>query len=326
MSGALARLTLRRSLASIKYLTPVPPKAARGLVAQVYGQVVRDFGMYAPPTILHAPAPAALAASWLLLRETLIAHGPAGRVSKEVVAAAVSQRNACPYCVDVHGATLYGLARASTGDPSAAGLVAWTGGGEPDFPADQAPELVGTAVTFHYLNRMVNVFLGESPLPAGPPPAVHGRLLKMLGLMMRPAAARVAEPGLSLDLLPPAPIPADLSWAAGSPVIADACARAYAAIGAAPSVSGGVRALVSARLAAWDGLPPGPSGAWADADVARMPADDRPAARLALLTALGSYQVGPSAVAGFGDRELVEITSWASLAAAREMGARLSVK
>jgi hypothetical protein len=52
---------------------------------------------------------------------------------------------------------------------------------------------------------------------------------------------------------------------------------------------------------------------------------DRPAGRLALLTALASYQVDRSVVRQFragwpDDSTLVELTAWASLAAARRVG------
>ena len=75
----------------------------------MYRQVERDFGMLAPPVALHSPAPEALAAVWVILRESLVATGLAGRPGKEAVAATISLANSCPYCVDVHGATLMGL-------------------------------------------------------------------------------------------------------------------------------------------------------------------------------------------------------------------------
>ncbi|NUP00231.1 MAG: carboxymuconolactone decarboxylase family protein, partial [Nonomuraea sp.] len=60
--------------------------------------------------------------------------------------------------------------------------------------------------------------------------------------------------------------------------------------------------------------------------VAALPPAERPAARLALLTALASHQVDRRAVEEFaatapGDAALVEVTAWASLSAARRVGA-----
>ncbi|HEY2443838.1 MAG TPA: carboxymuconolactone decarboxylase family protein [Streptosporangiaceae bacterium] len=351
MSATLAQRALRRALDQVRYVSPVRPAAATGLVAAVYAQVERDFGMLAPPVALHSPAPGPLAASWIMLRETLVVQGQADRAAKEMVAAAVSVENACPYCVAVHNAALGGLdygrdAAALAGDriesmadPALADVARWARSsgkreaaarGIPPFPADQLAELAGVAVTFQYLNRMVTVFLAESPLPAAVPGPVAGGMMRVLGRMLRSASAGGPEPGASLALLPAAAQPDDLRWAAGSPVIADAFARAIAAIEAAgaSAVPAPVRELVRGELAGWDGQPPGPSRSWAGDMVAGLPAADRPAGRLALLTAFAPYQVVPADIEAFRggqprDEELVALTSWASMAAARRVGAWL---
>lgn len=85
----------------MRYLRPVPPARAEGLVADVYRQVRRDFGTLAAAMTLHSPVPEVLAGAWCCLREILIV-GELPRVAKEVVAAAVSRANACPYCVEAH--------------------------------------------------------------------------------------------------------------------------------------------------------------------------------------------------------------------------------
>src|SRR5262245_59371351 len=108
-SNPLMRRALRRSAAQIRYVVPVPPGTATGPVADVYAQMERDFGMLAPPVMLHSPAAGPLAASWVMLREALLATGLADRAAKETVATAVSLGNTCPYCVAVHGAVLGGL-------------------------------------------------------------------------------------------------------------------------------------------------------------------------------------------------------------------------
>ena len=113
MSNMMLANGVRRTLAQIRYVSPVLPGAADGLVASVYAQAERDFGLIAPPLALHSPAPQALAAAWLMLRETLLAAGTAPRQQKEVVAASVSAANACPYCVAVHTAVIKGLASGS---------------------------------------------------------------------------------------------------------------------------------------------------------------------------------------------------------------------
>jgi hypothetical protein len=355
MTSLLMRKALHRSLDQIQHVRAVPPGAAQGLVAAVYAQVERDFGMLAPPVALHSAAAGPLAASWVMLRETLVAQGQADRAAKETVAAAVSLGNSCPYCVAVHNAVLgglaYGPAAAAIGagriesiaDPRIRDLALWArGSGQPaaagaaapePFPAEQRPELAGVAVTFQYLNRMVTVFLADSPLPAAVPGGVAGTLMRVLGRFLRSTALSAPEPGASLGLLPAAPVPDDLRWAAGHPSIADGFARAIAAIDVAgrQAAPPGVRELVLGRLAGWNGQPAGLSRAWATEAVSDLAEADQPAGRLALLTALAPYQVGASDIAEFrrggaADEDLIGLTSWASLAAARHAGAWIGAR
>ncbi|MEV8513842.1 carboxymuconolactone decarboxylase family protein [Dactylosporangium sp. NPDC051484] len=348
MGALLSRATRRGTLAQVRHVTPVHPAAARGLVAEVYRQVERDFGMLAPPISLHSPAPDVMAAAWLILRESLLATRRAPRAAKEAVAAAVSVANACPYCADVHSATLSGLVRsrdamaigagraASVGDPVLRSVASWAAGSAGAdgsarhplaVPDDVMAELAAVAVTFHYLNRMVSVFLPESPIPARVPAGLRGGVRRLVGWTMAPTVRRTRPADAAAKLLPDAPVLPDLPWMASSPGLATAFARAGRTIEAAGERSAppAVRALVSARLARWDGVPPGISAAWADESVAQLRPQDRPSGRLALLTAFAAYQVGPTVVADFRrahpeDRALVELTSWASMAAARRIG------
>ncbi|MFL6140062.1 MAG: carboxymuconolactone decarboxylase family protein [Frankiaceae bacterium] len=346
--GALLRVASRRALGQIRYVEVPSPDAASGPIAEVYGQMVRDFGMLAPPVALHAPAPDVLAASWVMLRETLIASGSLPRAAKEAVATAVSLANACPYCVDVHGTTLHGLlarrdAAAVAGgrfervtDPRVRWCAEWATAGAPPGPAGPQPDpadaaqAVGVALTFHYLNRVVNVFVGEPLLPPLPLTARDG-MSRLIGRLMRSRTARHVPPGLSLGLLPPAPLPADLTWAAGDGTVGDALARSAAVIEAAGdrSVPVRVRDLVTATVAAPRARPQGPGRAWLDEAVTGLPAGERPAGRLALLTALASYQVTRPDVAHFretspDDAALVELVAWSSLAAARRAAGRMA--
>ncbi|HEY2577489.1 MAG TPA: carboxymuconolactone decarboxylase family protein [Streptosporangiaceae bacterium] len=348
MSNAFLTKGVRRSLGQIRYVKPVMPGAADGLVAQVYAQAERDFGVVAPPLVLHSPAPAVLAAAWVLLRETLLATGSVSRAEKEIVAASVSAGNACPYCVAVHSASARSLipgltpAEIASGslepvtDPGLRELATWArGSGEPGpgLPVigRNFAEIAGVAVAFQYLNRMVTLFLPESPLPPLTPKAVGGWVMDMLGsAMTSPSPA----PGASLDLLPEAPLPAGFSWAASEPGVAAALARAAGTIENAgkQAVSAPVRELVLDTLSGWNGRPPGPSRAWAGTMAAGLADADRSAGRLALLTALTPYQVSRDDVAdlrrsagtGAGaDEALIGLTAWASMAAARKVGSWL---
>ena len=135
-----------------------------------------------------------------MLRETLAVQGLASRAAKETVAAAVSLENACPYCVTVHNAVLGGLDHGrdaaaladnqieSMADPALRDIARWARSsgqraaaarGTLPFPPEQLPELAGVAMTFQYLNRMVTVFLADTPLPAVVPGPVAGRMLRL---------------------------------------------------------------------------------------------------------------------------------------------------
>ncbi|KQV13835.1 hypothetical protein ASC99_32515 [Kitasatospora sp. Root107] len=321
---------------------------ARDGVARVYRELERDFGVLAPPIALHSPAAGPLAASWLMLRETLLVAGLAERTTKEAVASAVSAVNECPFCVRMHTAMLHSLAPGRDGeairdgrleevaDPAVRAVAGWVRDGavrdtaaDSRFPfaAEQLPELLGSVVIMHYLNRMVNVFLGTVPLPPGAPESSLRPVLRVLTWLLRSAARTEPKAGGSLGLLPAATLPEDLAWAAGNPQIAGAFARAAAAVEVAgrAALSDGVRALVQDTLDHWDGRPPGLGRGWADAAVETRPAEERPAARLALLTALAAYTVDETVIdaaraAGADDEALVGITAWASLAAARQVG------
>jgi len=344
--GTIIRATLRATPTHLRRIVPVRRRAARGLVAKVYAQALRDFGVLAPPLTLHSAAPGPLAAAWVMLRETLVADGLVPRADKEAVAAAVSLGNSCPYCVQVHGATMHGLVRGpdalaiatdrveDIADERTRHIAEWArASGNRELlahcplplPLGQVAELVGVAVTFHYYNRMVNVFLTDSPFP-GAPVAARSVLLRLFGRFMRPSAGKAHQPGAGLELLPAAPAPPDAAWAANR-TVAGAFGRAVAAIdgAAAAAVPAAVRGLVTAELAGWYGRPAGISRAWVEELAAGLGPADRPAGRLALLTAMASYQVDQSVVDAYrnsvpGDESVVALTSWASLAAARRVG------
>jgi len=342
MKNAIMANGLKRSLAQIRYVSPVLPGTASGLVASVYAQAEQDFGMVAPPVAMHSPNPDALAGSWAMLRETLIVTGQADRAEKEVVAAGVSVANTCPYCIAVHTAAAHGVDSSLDVDAITSGnlsspllkeISGWAkasgqrGSIQPPPPGNFA-ELAGVAVTFQYLNRMVTIFLPDSPLPPMTPKAIGGWVMSMLASAMTSSAA---EPGASLANLPEAELPPEFSWAAGDARIATALAGAAAAIdrAAAQVVTAPVRELVTSTLSSWDGVAPGPSKSWVDDAVAGLEPAQRPAGRLALLTALAPHQVVKADVTGFksatkaGDDAVIGLTAWASMAAARTVGSWL---
>ena len=334
MTNPLIRTALRNSLAQVKHVRPVKPAQADTRTREGYGQVEHDLGLVAPQIALHSPAPDTFAAAWVLLRETLVAQGELDRTTKEAVAAIVALGNASPYLAELHTATMDALAGARPADDPefdhrVRAAADWARAsrlrptaGQKGNPGNLS-ELIGVLVAAHYLTRMANVFLPDSPVP-GLPAAARTRALALLGHVLIPATIAHHIPGTSLPFLPRAPD--EPPWAAGNPTVADAVARATSAIERAGrrSVPERVRQLVRAELSEWDGRPPDRGAI--DAAVRGLPFIERPAARLALLTAQSSAAVDDALVAEFrraepDDRALIELTSWASLTAAHTIGA-----
>jgi len=334
---------------AIRYVNPVRYDDATGLTAQVYQQMKDDF-MVAPVLTLHSPEPEIMAGAWSVLRETLLA-GAVDRTLKETVAATVSRLNACPFCVDAHTMMLHASAEHdvasairrgdfdSIRDPQLHAIVRWTlanqtagahDGPPPPFARDDVAEIVGTVLTFHYINRMANVFLGDALLPM--PSALKGVTGRVIGTAAGKRFVRPIEPGSSVGFVPQAPLPDDLSWASASPTAAAAFAGFVETVEAAGNATlpGQVRALVSERVQAWNGESLGMSRRWVEDAVATIAEEHRPAARLTLLTALASYQVDAGVVEAYrarypDDAHLVAATAWASLIAARRIGAWLAL-
>lgn len=335
----------------VRYVRPVPASAATGLVSRVYRHVEAEMRMVIPPALLHSPAPELLAAYWMLMREALLATGALDRETKEAAAAAVSVANICPYCADMHSLSMYSLATEGDAEAIAGDRVSdvrderlrqvaqWARlAHEPGSPAAlpswlSAParaELIGSAVALQYLTRMVNVFLPNFLVPPGLGPRARRRFKQGASLFLRQTLREPREPGSSLRLLPGAPLPADAGWAAAAPAMAQAVARSYAVFEAAgaQALSPQVRALVLDRLDDWRGEETGLSIAWCEDLLTGLSPADRAAGRLALLTALASYQVTEDVVAEFrqfqpGDVALLGATAWASFATARLIGRRL---
>lgn len=286
---------------SFRYTTPPPPKSATGRTAEVYAQLAEDFGIERAVTfVVLSSAPELLTATWALMRESLIA-GPGSRTGKELAAFGVSDANRCPFCMDAHTVLLHAtgdhalaeaVARGRTPDDNEhARVLAWGGAsrtpGAPEltpfpFPLAHAPGYIGTALSFHFINRIVSALLTEKLMPCNlqrfrPVRSWAGRSLSGT-LRRRPA------PGASLALLDDAAPGPEPDWAQGTPV-----GPAYAALRAAANAGADLldkadRAAVREALAAWDGSHP--PLAW-DA----LPDRSRPGARLAVLAALAPYRI-----------------------------------
>ena len=334
---------------SIRYFQSLPRASAESLSGKVLAQVRKEFGAEVEPFTLHLPVPELLAGVWMACRETLLA-GSGRRDAKEVVAASVSALNRCPFCVDAHSIMLLessgndypelitGGKTELIDDPVLRDTAAWASATrspgspilkKPPFSPEEAPAFIGTAVLFHYINRMVTILLGPSPLPftSGFPKKVS---MQMAAWFFGGAIRRAKEPGALLDLLAEATLPEELSWAQPSKPIAGAFARFAQSIerSGTLALSEEVRNVVSNSVGKWNGSDPGMDNGWCEEAISLLGVTDKTAGRLALLTALAPYRVDESTVHAFsasfpGDIRLLSALAWSSFTAARRVGSWL---
>lgn len=335
----------------IRYVQPVSPNSTEGLVASVYPQIKKEFGALVEPLILHASSPELLAGAWSAFRESLLV-GTVRRDVKEAVAATVSRINQCPYCVDAHTIMLNATSARNAADAiihqqdhqiqdaAVRSIVEWAAATRspgakvlysPPFSQKDAPEIIGTAVFFHYINRMVSVLLSETPLPSNHP-LLKGFLKRLVGWFFSRAIHRPKPLGASLALLPESELPVDLAWAKTSPNIAGAFARFAAVINRAGRdfIPEDIRNCVVRHVQAWDGKDPGIGRHWVEEAMNGFDAKSKDIGRLVLLTALAPYQVDERVINAFtphiiGDDRLLGALAWGSFTAARKIGTWLYV-
>lgn len=304
-----------------RYVTAIEPKAAQGLVADVYRQQAADVGLTRMPALMVlSPVPGLLAATWAMLRESLLA-GTVSRTEREIVALGVSMANRCSFCVGAHTLFLHATgdhrlaetvsAGGRPGDPRQAALFDWAkdAGSAPEV----TPELVGTALTFHFINRMVSALHTEDVLPGG---MQRSRAVRSLaGRTLARPARRLLPPGESLRLLPGTP--EGPAWAGGSPV-----GTAYAALSEVAGRGASllpVPELVREQVEWWAGDHPPLGRGWLADALAGLPASAVPVTRLALLGALAPYQITDADVAAWPhtDADLVRLLAFSAITAVR---------
>lgn len=336
----------------MRFIEPVRQDEATGLVAETYDVIERFMGGPAVarngPFLAQSPDPELLAVFWSLAYENVLVDGRVPRADKHAIAAIVSQINQCTFCVQIHSyysglegdagdmPVLLGGRTAGIVDERRRRLAEWAGATRdpsselvrnPPFTPEEAPEAIGTAVTFHYLDRVVTFFNGSDGVDVGDTP------FSVVESLTRAAIERPREPGASLRTGTDATLPDDLGWARPSPHIGAAFAAFVATVEAAgASVLGEPeRACVAAAIEEWDGADPPLGREWVDEALARLaPGASEARARLALMAALAPQRIDEATVEAFrrqcpSDRELVDAVAWGALRAARRIASWLVV-
>ena len=327
----------------IKYIQFIKPEKAEGLVKPVYEQIERDFGRIVEPFLLHSPLPELLAGAWMACRETELV-GAVPRNIKEAVATAVSIKNQCPYCVDAHGIMLSAggdkaLAEAiRNGDLSkikdgqTRAIAEWALKGAPaKFTDTEAAEIVGTAVYFHYINRMANVLLSETPFPTKQP--LLKSILAPFGNRMFSSTIRQSKTaGDSLDFLPEADLPEDMAWAKPAANVTGAFARFAKVVDIDGEFAVPLKVRLEVKAEIEEFIAEGNEmNQNMVTEITNQFADEafKSAAQLTLMTAFMPQKIDEKVVAEFRrhyseDTKLLGALAWASFTVARKIGEKLS--
>jgi AhpD family alkylhydroperoxidase len=337
----------RASVKTMRYVTALPVRSSVGLVRRVYDMIAEDFFVNGSLSS-HSRVPELFAGTWLGGRETVLVSERLDRTTKEAMGATLSYVNDCPYCADmlvslVHGS---GNHRAATSilketeetiaDPRLRKRAVWvrrvtTEGPEnaasTPFTAEELPEAIGILFILNYVNRFSHVVMDGSPV--GKP--FKNSSLRLFGYELRETTEREIIPGRSLDLLPKATIPDDMTWARSNPRIADALARWAAAVDreSKHAISPEVRQLVLDRLESWNGERMPLSRSWVEGEIEGLQGEDYHVAKLILIVSKASYQSDDSLLKGvMGDKpdeqRLIRFLSFAAMSAARRLADHVS--
>lgn len=200
----------------------------------------------------------------------------------------ISLRNRSLFCADTHEAALYAAGH---------GFVARSVRSKtpPSLDLDDA------ALTFHYLNRICNVFVRRPALPFSLTPF---RELYLRGVSV---FQRGQEP------------PPDTHYPVRSAIL-DLCAEADAL--GSRVLPPSIRLRVQTHIQAWTGEEMGSNRSWVENYLADFSPAERAIGRLALLTALASHQVDSVVVESVRPatpRHLLAIAAWSSAQAVLHM-------
>ena len=337
----------------VKYIPVVEYKRSSGEVRSLYDQMITDFQITGP-LLLHSISPNLMPGAWAIARETFIASNRSPREIKELVASVISKINACPFCIDAHTAMLIGKDRGELAnavfkntlheitDSNYRGIIEWSLANRnptadilrnPPFSKEEAPEIIGTSLVFHYINRMVNIFLNESPLPIPHGfDTIKSRAHSLFGRVFgKNIANREPEPGLSLSFLnSPAAGMVEPAWSINNSYIAKAFSSFEFIIQCIEeeSVPAGVCVMLTEFLEKWNGEEMPLDKKWINEAIKGLHEKERIFGELALLCAVAPYRITQNLVDEFFKSEsdpvkLLELCSWASYSATRRISSWL---
>ena len=342
----------RLSVRTMRYVSAVPRRSATGLVAEVYKMIEEDFFLNGSLTS-RSKVPNLLAAIWSGGRETVLVSDQLDRTTKEALTATLSSINDCPYCGDmmvslVHAADQHEDAayilnetEEQIADALLRKRLLWvrsvaTPGAVPmkttPFTEAELPEAIGSLMALSDINRFSHIVMDGSPIQA---PFglqwIKTVALRLFGGELRTTHILPLEPGRTLHMLPPAPLPRDMQWARPNPRIARTVAQWAAAVEKESMgvVSQNVKYLVNVNLSRWQGEIMPLSRSWVEREIGGLEGEERAIARFALVLARASYQIDDKMVRevlgeGRDEARFLRILAWCSFTAARHFARRIA--
>ncbi|MFI6390204.1 hypothetical protein ACIBHY_09405 [Nonomuraea sp. NPDC050547] len=281
----------------IRHVSPVRPERARGLVAEVYTQVNREFSSIGPAVMMLSKSEELMAAGWSLMREAQLA-GSVPMLDKAVAALGAALANGVPYEIETLVVVVRRLGAGALADAVQRGedpadvrlgaLLSWASStgvrepGEAPFTGETAAELVGTVLFTHFIDRVAAAMLPAGLMPGTlnpeDPPAFED------APVLREPTGEL-KPGATLALLDGLPSREEPAWAEGTPIGAAYAALTATAGQGAALLSPAASDVVTATITAHRGRRV-PAGAWLDEALAPLEGGGRAGAKVALLAGL----------------------------------------
>lgn len=322
-----------------KYLNNLTFKYTTGLTRAVLDQMKRDFTLAEPFTISY-PSEQQFVYRWMLNREAYLVNTNVTRVLKDAVAYGVSLANQCPFCAEGHEMMI-----AASGHRQEAKLIqdaseqhkgkifqiadwakqANNSGNDlvksPPFSVQEAPELIGTLYCFNVTNRLVNLFLGDSPVPVSKDQKLLWSVMYFVAtrFMMKPFVTRKIESGKSLSLIS---LPAHEnvhSWTQEVPAISTAFGAVLDDLNRIEKklIPAAIAESINHILQNWNGKPQPPGRQWLNEQMEGTDPAQQPLYKLALLVMFASYSVTEEDITAFRklypeDQSLVDLCYWAA--------------
>jgi len=340
MSNLIETKIAEQNAQRVKYIKVIGLKESEGKVNRINVQIDRDFGLVGPMT-LSTPSERVHAIRWATARESFVVENNVKRVTKEIIAAGVAQINKCPYCEDVHRTSI-----SSAGNNDAAkaiingswkslknertkAIIDWSINTRnpnasiirnPPFSKIEAPEIIGTALVFHSTNRLVSIFLEESPLPG----LLNNNLLKKVALkiasktLFKTMVTKKVNEGESLQFIHNYKIQKSFEWSKTIPSFSRALAAEKMLLYEIEKeiIPQKLVSLFKNKVKKWQGeeMPLGRS--WLQILTNGLSEAEKPIANLIFLAAFEPYTITKTDIDAFrkiypDDKDLVDVSFWA---------------